>query len=188
VENVRIVVAPYAAVWRLGLWLVLVPIGWRVRAKLARPDVVSTVVALAASLLISLTLLVSPKQGGRLDFASICLACMAAASLVMPFVRSRLAQLVAWLFAAAAIAFLLYNLLVTYGRVGPEFEARFDAIESAPPHTEVRVTPYTLPRSRWFLGEDFASDPLRFGIAWNRKLDGVELTAPAEANEDPGGL
>ena len=186
--NVRIVIGPYAALWKLGLWLVPVAIGWRVRAKLARPDVVSIAVALAASLLISLTLLVSPKQGGRLDFASICLACMAVASFVMPFVRSRLAQLVAWLFAAAAVAYLLFNLLVTYGRVGPEFQARFDAIESAPPHARVQVAPYTLRRSRWFLGEDFASDPLRFGIAWNRKLDGVELTAPAEANEDPGGL
>ena len=187
-ENVKIVLGPYAAIWRLGLWLVLVGVGWRVRAKLARADAVSIAVMLAASLLIVLTLLVSPKQGGRLDFASICLACTAVASAVMPFVRSRLARLVAWLFAAGSVAYLLFNLLATYGRVGPEFAARFDAIESASPHTRVRVAPYTLPRSRWFLGEDFASDPLRFGIAWNRQLEGVELTAPAEATEDPGGL
>jgi drug/metabolite transporter (DMT)-like permease len=185
--NIRIVGGAYAGVWKLAPWLAFIAIGWRV-TKPTRSHVVSAFVAIGASLLIAVTLLVSPKQGGRLDFASICLACMAVASLIVPFVQARWAQGVAWVAAAVAIAYLLYNCLVTYHEVGAEFRTRFDAIESAPPHGVVMVTPYTLPRSRWFLGEDFAADGLRFGIAWNRQLQGVVLTAPAEANEDPGGL
>lgn len=187
-QNVKIISGSYAAAWKLAPWLALIAIGWRARRGLTRSRVVAALVAIGASLSIAVTLLVSPKQGGRLDFASICLACTAFASVALPFVVSRWAQLLAWIASAAAIAYLLYNCLATYGRVGPEFDTRFDAIESAPPHSTVMVTPYTLPRSRWFLGEDFASDPLRFGIAWNRQLQGVVLTAPAEANDEPGSL
>jgi len=185
VENVKIVTAPYVAIWKLVPWLVFVVLGWTHRERRA-----SLLVVAGASLAIALTLLVSPKQGGRLDFASICLACAALAGYVVPLVQTRVTQLAAWLLAAAAIAYLLYHLIATYAVVGPEFAQRFDAIESAPEHAVVTVSPYTLHKSRWFLGEDFGTgaDGLRFGIAWSRHLQGVLLDKPAEANEDPGGL
>jgi hypothetical protein len=184
-DNLKIVTAPYAAIGKLVPWLVLVVLGWKQR----EPKRALLVLA-GASLAIALTLLVSPKQGGRLDFASICLACAAFAGFVVPLVRTRAAMLVAWLFAALSIAYLLYHLVATYSVVGPEFERRLTAIESAPEHSVVTVSPYTLHRSRWFLGEDFGTgaDGLRFGIAWSRHLQGVLLDKPAEANEDPGGL
>jgi len=185
VENLKIVSAPYSALWKLVPWLALIALGWKQREPKR-----ALLVLVGASLLIALTLLVSPKQGGRLDFASICLACAALAGYVVPLVQTRATQLVAWLLAGLAILYLLFHLVATYSVVGPEFEQRFDAIESAPPHAVVTVSPYTLRRSRWFLGEDFGegADSLRFGIAWNRHLQGVLLDKPAEANEDPGGL
>lgn len=185
-ENLKVVLAPYVAIWKLVPWLAFVALGWKQREPAKR----ALLVLVGASVAIALTLLLSPKQGGRLDFASICLACAALAGYVVPFIRTRLAQLAAWVLAAAAIAYLMYHLVATYAVVGPEFAQRFAAIESAPPHAVVTVSPYTLHRSRWFLGEDFGegADGLRFGVAWSRHLQGVLLDKPAEANEDPGGL
>jgi len=185
IDNVKIVTAPYSAIWKLVPWLVFVALGWKRR----EPKRALLVVA-GASVVIALTLLVSPKQGGRLDFASICLACAAVAGVAVPLIRERAAQVAAWLLAGLSIAYLLYKLVATYSVVGPEFAQRFTAIESAPPHAVVTVSPYSLHKSRWFLGEDFGTgaDGLRFGIAWSRQLQGVLLDKPAEANEDPGGL
>jgi hypothetical protein len=191
--NFKIVRAPYWEAWRLAPWVALAVIAyWRGGDKArgnAAPPWGPIIVMIVASAMIAVTLLVSPKQGGRLDFASTCLACSAVASATLPFVRTRGARIAAWLIAGAAVAYLLYNCLATYATVGPEFARRFDAIESAAPQAVVTVTPYSLPRSRWFLGEDFGAgaDSLRFGIAWNRKLQGVLLDQPAEENLDPGG-
>jgi hypothetical protein len=189
-ENLRIVVGAYAATWKLVVWPVLAYVGWRItkRADLSRPRRITAVTMLLASLAIGVTLLVSPKQGGRLEFASVCLFCTGLASLVLPFIQTTATRVCAGLAAAIAIAYLLYSVLATYHEVGGEFRTRFEAISSAPPRSRVTVSPYTLPRSRWFLGEDFAADSLRFGLAWNRNLEGIELDRPAEGNQDPGGL
>ncbi len=189
-DNLRIIGGPYAVVWRLAPWVALGAGAWFVSRRsegMTRARIISALVALAASLAIAVTLLVSPKQGGRLDFASVCLLCMAATSLVLPFVRTPATRMLAGAFAALSITYVLYCSLVTYHEVGGEFRTRFAAISNAPPRGVVTVTPYTLPRSRWFLGEDFASDPLRFGLAWNRNLAGIVLDHAAEANDDPGG-
>jgi len=189
-DNLRIIGGPYAAAWKLVPWLALGVGGWlgtRQIPLVSRARLLSALVAMAASLAIAATLLVSPKQGGRLDFASVCLLCAALASLALPFIRTHATRAIAWGLATLAIAYLLFNSLITYQTAGAEFRTRFDAISSAPPRGVVTVTPYTLPRSRWFLGEDFASDGLRFGLAWNRNLAGIVLDHPAEANDDPGG-
>jgi hypothetical protein len=188
-DNLKVVTSPYPRIYWLAPWLVLIPLGWHARAALSRRFWLATLAIAAVSVVMALTLLVSPKQGGRLVFASICLACVAATAGVLPFVRTRWSKLAAWLIAAAGIAYLLINCLTTYARVGPEFRTRFDAIESAPPHAVVTVTPYSLPRSRWFLGEDFGADNLRFNLAFSRHLQGIVLDQPAEVNDEPqGGL
>ena len=189
-ENLRIVGGSYAAAWKLVLWPVLAGIGWRITKSvhLSRPRRIAAVAMIVASLAIGITLLVSPKQGGRLDFASVCLFCTGLASLALPFIQTTATRVLAGVTAAVAITYLLYNVLVTYHEVGGEFQARFEAMSSAPPHTMVTVSPYTLPRSRWFLGEDFGTDSLRFGLAWSRQLAGIVLDHPTEGNQDPGGL
>jgi hypothetical protein len=188
-QNLRIIGGPYGAIVKLVPWLALVVVGWRARsAVLPRARVVAAIVMASTSLLIAITLLVSPKQGGRLDFASISLACTAIASMCVPFATTSFTRIAAWVVAAAAISYLCFECLKTYSVVGPEFQKRSHAIEDAAPHANVIVPPYTLPRSRWFLGEDFGSDGLRFGIAWNRQLVGLWLSTPAEAIEDQGGL
>jgi hypothetical protein len=189
-DNLKILGGAYAAAWWLLPWVAVAALGWRAARTRLDGRRVFPIVALAASFAIMVTLLMSPKQGGRLDFASICLACAAVASVVVPLLATVAQRVIAWLLAAAGIAMLLYHLIATYSVVGPEFAQRFAAIESAPEHAVVTVSPYTLHRSRWFLGEDFGegADGLRFGIAWSRHLQGVLLDKPVEANEDPGGL
>jgi len=186
-ESLRIIGGAFTATWLLIPWVALAAPRWR--DPLGRTRIWVAVVALGASFAIMLTLLASPKQGGRLDFAPICLGCTVVASVVLPLVQSAVQRAIAWLLAAAGVGFLLVHLIATYAVVGPEFRARFDAIEGAPPHAVVTVQRYSLARSRWFLGEDFGqgADGLRFGIAWSRQLQGVLLDQPAEANLDPGG-
>src|SRR5207237_236000 len=64
----------------------------RTRAPLARPRKIATLALAAAALAIALTLLASPKQGDRLYFAAIALACAAIASWVVPPLAPRWAR------------------------------------------------------------------------------------------------
>jgi drug/metabolite transporter (DMT)-like permease len=191
--NVRVVVIVFAYVWPLVAWLVLAAIekirGATVQPVSSRARVVSAIVLVATGFAIAITLLVSPKQGPRLYFASVALICTGVASLVVPLLVHRITRGLAWLFAVTALAWALGSLVTTYHTVGSEFAERLWLIETAPRRGVVTITPYSVDRSRWFLGEDFGADRLRFNLAFNRGLAGIVLDRPAEAiPDDPHGL
>lgn len=188
--NARIVLVLFAYLWRLAPWLALGAVAWKIaatKAPITRARTTSAIIAVGAAFAIALTLLVSPKQGPRLYFASVSLVCAAVASMLVPLVTDRVFRVTAWVLAAAALVYTWGYSVVTYHAVGTEFAQRLDAIDSAPAHGVVTVTPYSVPRNRWFLGEDFGVDHLRFNLAINRGLAGIVLDRPAEVNDAPAG-
>lgn len=156
-ENLRIVAWPFAYVALLAPWAALGIVSrWRSGTRAPAPVAhrVSAIALVAAAMLIAITLLGSPMQGPRLYFAAICLICTAAASVVLPVLRQRAAIGVAWVLATGALAYALICLVTTYHVVGAEFAKRIRAIETAPAPAKINVTPYSIKRSRWFIGED----------------------------------
>ncbi len=129
-------------------------------------------------------MIASPKIGQRLYFASSCLVASAVAALLLPMLADRRARIVAWLAAAVTIACVLVQCVRVYAVVGPEGAQRLDAISQAPEHSVVTVTPYSKPKSRWFLGEDFGVDSERLNIAMAYKLQGILLAGPALLEPD----
>jgi Family of unknown function (DUF6056) len=146
--------------------------GWRLG------DVRVPIALVAAACAISLALLASPKQGARLELASICLLATAIAGVIVPAFAEKRARIAAWLLCAAAIAYLIIESVATYAIVGPEGARRLAAIEQAPKGSVVTVEPYSLPKSRWFLGDDFVIDSERRNVAINFGLAGILVSQP----------
>lgn len=193
-ENVRVVLSLVRYALVLLPWLVLGGI-CRWLAPPQQSDGTGTtarrVCALAmaaAAVGITLTLLVSPKQGLRLYFAPVCFVCAAVASVVVPMVRQRATRLAAWLLAAATLCFVGTSLVVTYHTVGAEFAIRLQAITRGAPNSVVKVRPYTVQRSHWFLGEDFGAERLRASLAFHHGLAGIVLDQQPSAmfRDSPG--
>jgi hypothetical protein len=128
--------------------------------------------ALAA--VIVLTLLASPKQGDRLYFASICLACSAAASWVVSSV-GRIERYVVIAMTVLAIGYVGVRLAVTYQRAGAEFGERIAAIQHGAPGSTVKVAPYSQTKSRYLLGDDFEVATLRAAVAYAYGLAAIDL-------------
>ncbi|HEY1816685.1 MAG TPA: DUF6056 family protein [Kofleriaceae bacterium] len=149
------------------------------RMRRRRLDGTLTALVLAgAACAISLTLLASPKQGARLDFAPICLLAAAVAAIVVPAVAEGPARAAAWGLSAIAIAYLVVACVATYAIVGPEGARRLAAIEQAPKGSVVTVEPYSVAKSRWFLGDDFVIDAERRNIAMSFSLAGILVASP----------
>ena len=191
VGDLKLVGALPGYLWRTVVWISLGVAAWWFgdRApRISRARMWSAIAMIATAVTAVLTLLLSPKQGPRLYFASSSLVITAIASLVVPQLVQRWSRIVAWVLAGLALAFFTWSCLSVYSEVGPEFFTRFDAIERAQPHAVVNVSPYTKPKSRWFVGEDFGVDQLRFNLAFSRHLQGIVLDSPAEVNIEPTGL
>jgi hypothetical protein len=165
--------------WPMIVAVAFGAIAWRVAGKPPLGPAVRRAAAIvAAAAAISITLLASPKIGQRLYFASSCLVAAAVVTLILPMLADRRARIVAWLGAAVTIACMLVQSLRVYAAVGPEGAERLDAITHAVEHSVVTVAPYSKPRSRWFLGEDFGVDSERFNIAIAFHLQGILLAGP----------
>ncbi|HEY1546993.1 MAG TPA: DUF6056 family protein [Kofleriaceae bacterium] len=171
--------------WMMSFALALGLVAWLLAGKPPIGSAVRCAAAIAAAgVAISVTLIASPKIGQRLYFASSCLVAAAVAGLIMPMLADRRARLVAWLVAGVTIAVILVQCVRVYAVVGPEGADRVDAITHAAEHSVVTVAPYTKPRSRWFLGEDFGVDSERFNIAIAFHLQGILLAGPAQLEPD----
>jgi uncharacterized protein DUF6056 len=185
--DLKIVVTLAGYSWKMVAWLALGLAAWFVGGKepISRARSRSVLVMALGAIAIAITLLASPKQGQRLYFASLCLFAAALASVVVPMLVDRRARVVAWVFAVAAIGYVLVECVRIYAVVGPEFAHRLDAIEHPPENGVVTVAPYSEPRSRWFLGEDFIVDAERRNIAMGFGLKGILLDAPPAAHAEP---
>lgn len=142
-------------------------------------------VALATGALMVLTLYGSPKWGKRLFFAPssmliIAVAMWARPALAMPRARRALIAL-----SAAAALYGGVCLLRAYRTLGREFAQRM-ALLDAGAGGAVVLPRYTVPQSRWFLGEDLRAEALRTRIAGELGLTSLGLAAagPDEPNPD----
>lgn len=160
----------------LLVWLVL---GAVARARNAVPSQPRSrrsgqLVLLGMAFTIVATLLASPKHGDRLYFASICLACAAAAGWVVPKLGVRERRLAVGL-AAFVIAFVSWRVVLTYHRLDREFAARMAVLEAAPVRATVKLAPYSQQRSRYVLGDDFRHEAVRAKVAYVLDLTAIEL-------------
>jgi len=184
-ENASVVLSWLVYARTLIPWLLLAGVAhWRARGELTtpprtKPQQVSALALAVSAVSIAVTLLASPKQGPRLYFAPMCLLCTALASAVVPTLQQRATRIAAWGLATIALAYVGYCLVTTYRTVGGEFAGRLRAIETGAPHSTVTVTPYSVPRSRWFVGEDFGADGLRSRLALQHGLAAIVLDRSA---------
>ncbi len=146
----------------------------------------------ATALAITLTLLASPKQGGRLYLASVALSCAAATTLVLSQLQAvgsglhariqRLAPpLVAWGLAAFFAIRIGAILVGVYAAVGPEGHDRLAKIRSAPAGSTLTLPAYSRPRSRWFMGDDFVHEKWRRHVAEGWGLARIDLAGAGSA-------
>ena len=154
----------------------------------SRARAVAERVALGTALLTILTLLASPKQGGRLYFASTALVCVALASWLVPRLAAPRARGIAWGMAAAVLAFVGWRCVHAYRSLAPEYAARIAALAHAPHGGTVTVPAYTVGRSHWFLGDDFVLASARHDAAELYGLGAIELANHRDATgaaDDP---
>ena len=170
--------------WKMLVVLALGLVVWWLDGRPRMAGARSAAAIALAALAIGLTLLASPKQGARLDFASVCLLAAAIASLVVPLLADARARMAAWLLAGAAIAYMLVACVWTYAIVGPEAARRLVALEHAPKGSALQIPPLSLARSRWFLGDDLAVDTQRRRLAADFGLTTIELTGPVPGAAD----
>lgn len=186
--NLRIVVGLVPHLALLLLWIAL-GVAARVRRASTpepRSRALAELIALAMALAILVTLLASPKQGDRLYFAAIGLIVAAVAGWTV----AQLGRIERWLavvLSAAAIAAVSWRLLASYHVLHCEFQARLTALEHATRGTTVVVAPYSQRRSRYVLGDDFASASLRAAVAYFYGLTAIELDqrSPGRPPSDP---
>jgi hypothetical protein len=177
------------------LWLVastlryvLLAIPWVVLGGVARrvvgPPVVSRgrrlaiLAGVGAAMIAALTLLGSPKEGERLAFASCALAGTAAAGWVTAQLAAGWSRRACAALSALALGIVGERCLVTLHAIHGEYMDRIAAIEGAPPNSAVIVQRYTVPHSRWTLGEDFEAANTRQFVANSFGLTQIDL-APA---------
>lgn len=172
-------------------WLALGMFG-RIRRRgdgQSRAQMVAAIGGAGLAILIVVTLLASPKQGDRLYFAPICIACaMLAGWLVAQLGRAE--RIVAVALATVVIGYASYRFLSSYHTRSKEFAARMAVIDRAPPHSVVTVPPYSEKRTRWMIADDLLVDWLRAAIAEEYGLAALEPAdppskAPDATQDDP---
>jgi hypothetical protein len=158
-------------------WLALhaaAALPWLVVARGPAPRSAMPVVFLAAALLVTATLLASPKQGERLYLASTTLAAMAAASWVLPRLRTTRAQALAAGISIVVLAVASAFCLSTYAAAGPADAVRVERITHGAPGSVVRV-PRLPAFSYWTIGEDLDDPVHRVVVAKDWGLRDIEL-------------
>jgi hypothetical protein len=176
--------------WHLWPAVVLLAIAWPTRRapmEASRTRALSTRAYAAASVLVLLTLLFSPKLGQRLELASVALACVAVASWILPRLVLRWQRLLAWCAALGVELAFLVACVFTYATVGPEFRARLAALEHAPKGASLTLPPYSFGRSHWFYGDDFTIPGKRAMVATQYGVAAISLDShrTATAVEEP---
>jgi hypothetical protein len=191
VGNVKIFGIPILFLLATLPWVAIAAVAARRRHgwnTVSRARTVAAYAGFATAFVIVATLLASPKQGLRLDFAPISLCVAGIVSLIAPQLDTVRARLPAWILSGALLGAIGLTLVIEYRQLGAEYDARYEAIASAPKGSTVTVTRYSAPGLPFFVGEDFQSAPARARIAKAFKLAAIELddgTASANEPDEP---
>jgi hypothetical protein len=138
----------------------------------------------AIALAITLTLLASPKQGGRLYLASVVASCAAVTGILCSQLHATWARIAAWALAGVLAIRVGAALVGVYSTVGPEGHDRLARIRSAPAGSTLIIQTYSRPRSRYFMGEDLTSESLRGYVSDNWGFARLELVGADRASVD----
>jgi hypothetical protein len=153
------------------MWLVLVLAFVAVRRRVEwRAAAMWIVLGFA----ISVTLLVSPKQGDRLLAASIAFATIGVVMLLdqlaIGWVRTVLAVA-----AGVVIVFAIYRTISIAVHVDSDVARRTATLRATPKGQTALVAPFREQASRWFIGDDFVDDARRVAVAQDYDLAAIEL-------------
>jgi hypothetical protein len=166
----------------LYLLPVLVPVGVGVAAKLrdrppAQPERrrIAELVLAGVSLAITLTLLLSPKQGPRLYLASTVLACAAIGGWIAAQLVSRWSRSVAAALCAIILVYAGYRMTSAYHRLGIEFRERVATLEATPDNYVAEIPVYSVKRTRWSLGDDLVIENIRNHVSYGFGLALIKL-------------
>jgi len=143
--------------------LPLVVIGLAQRSPRA-PDAAdrgSHAVLALGGLACAVTLLASPRIGGRLYLATIALIGAGLTGWLVGRLTAAWARRAVAVLAAAALVWVGVRLVVIYRGVGPLGAIRRERLVSAPPGAAVTVPRYPYPQSRYFPGDDFEVSDIR---------------------------
>ena len=194
--DLRVVAVPYLYLLAVVPWLAL--------AGRAPPRSIKWLAL--ASLAVAVTLLGSPKQGERLDFAAHVLAIAAAAGWVTAQLRPGWPTRLAVGLAVAVVVLGGWRCVHAYRTIAPEFAARRDALEHTTQGATLAFAPYTFspPRSdargyhrsvgtvlrwfvdaRWFIGDELLVPRWRAQLARQFAVT-IELTGPDAFDEEVG--
>lgn len=161
VENLRVFghialgLAPALPLVAIGL---LQP---RPPATATAPDRGSHAVLALAGVLCAVTLLGSPRIGGRLYLATIALIGAGLAGWLLHRLTASWARRSCAILAAAVLVFVGGRLVAIYRVVGPLGAIRTERLVHAPRGAAVTVPPYPYPQSRYFPGDDFQNRDIR---------------------------
>lgn len=129
----------------------------------------------AMALAITLTLLLSPKQGMRLYLASTVLACAAIAGWVTAQLASRWSRSVAAALCVIALVYGGYRMTSAYHRLGIEFRERVATLEATPDNYVAEIPVYSVNRTRWSLGDDLLIENIRNHVSYGFGLALIKL-------------
>ena len=159
-QNVHVVLYLLLNVARALPWLALGAIAL-VRLHppaLDRGPRTALLVAAAASLAVTLTLLASPLIGPRLYFASFVAAAIAIAGWVVAQLVATWARIACAALAVIALAYTSWQLVAWYRVYGPLGAERYAKIWTSTPGTIVEVPHNPLHSNRLFAGDDFEKE------------------------------
>jgi len=176
-ETAWMLVIPYVYALPIVIWIAIALLARNRHrgAPLPRSQTHMLAALALTSIAIELTLLASPKFGERLYFATQLFLVAATVGWIVPQLSARWSLRLTAGLAAGVLALGGWRCVRQYRSVAPEFAARLDVLEHAPPGSSVELAPYssTPPRAdargyrrdagtvlrwildaRWFIGDD----------------------------------
>jgi hypothetical protein len=145
----------------------------------ANPDRGSHAVLALGGVVCAVTLLASPRIGGRLYLASIALIGAGLAGWLVGRLTATWARRTCALLAAAVLVWVSVRIVAIYRVVGPLGAVRRERVVRAPPGAAVTVPRYPVAQSRYFLGDDFEIREVREPTAKIFRLASVALEPAA---------
>jgi hypothetical protein len=172
VGNLELVFAvAWAGRWA---WIALAIAAVALRRRLVRGR--EAVAWITLGVAISVTLLASPKQGDRLEFAALVFATIGIAVIVDDLAadRARARRVIASVSGLVTATAVTWSIVIQ-ARVAGDYAERRSLLAAAPPNSVARVPMLRDGESRWFIGDDLPSDTHRSHAAHQYGLYAIDL-------------